>query len=315
MAYQIPFSALTTEELEWRLVLEAYLQREDLARIDLLILSRCCNRNALTVARLARRRGIPVIYEIDDDLLQPPLDEEWGRRYHQSFRPQLIKRIMDEAALIKAGSKELAERLRNKGYQAVYLPYAVELQPFAPETEEAPLRIGYFGTRHHRSDIETIFPALIEVREALGEHVAFEFVGCYPERWRQLKTVAIRPTISEYGEFIKALANFGWSLGLAPLRSHSFNEAKSDSKFRDLSAAGIVGIYANLPPYRGTVLSGVNGWLCGAEPEAWYRCIMEALGTSRRPMVENARKQLMEQNAPFEVARQWLMLFRKLLSF
>ncbi len=267
------------------------------------------------MARLARRRGIPIIYEIDDDLLQPPLDEEWGRRYLQSFRPQLIKRIMDEADLIKAGSKELAERLLNKGYHAVYLPYAVELQPFAPETAGSPLRIGYFGTRHHRSDIEIIFPALLKVRQTLGEQVAFEFIGCYPERWRQLETVAIRPAISDYGGFIKALAIFGWSLGLAPLRSHSFNEAKSDSKFRDLSAAGIVGIYADLPPYRGTVLSGVNGWLCAKGSEKWYRCIMEALGTSRQSMVENARKQLVEQNAPSEVARQWLMLFRKLLSF
>ena len=310
ISYRIPLSYLSKSEIEWRFVPEAYLQRTNLTATDLLVLSRCCSNTTLAMARIARRRGIKILYELDDDLLRPPQDEEWGRRYQQSLRPQLIKLFLDEADLIKAGSPELAQRLQEEGYQAVYHPYAVELQPFRPERPAPPYRIGYFGTKHHRSDIEAIFPALIEVRAALGKRVAFEFIGCFPEQWKQLGDVSIRPVIPGYREFLQVLANSGWNLGLAPLRPHPFNEAKSDSKFRDLSAAGIVGIYADLPPYRGSVRSGVNGWLCETKPQAWYEMIRTALNTPFRPMLESARAQLFKDNHPKVVAQQWLSLYR-----
>ena len=315
MAYRIPFAALSEAELQWRMVLEGHLQKNDLAGIDCLILSRCSNSATLPVVRLARRNGIKVLYELDDDLLQPPQDEEWGRHYSLSCRPRVIKLLLDEADLVKAGSPELARRLQQRGYQSIYQPYAIDLPPLQAPQSGPPYRIGYFGTKHHRGDLNRIFPALLEVAETLGPAVEFQFIGCQPDHWEQLRRVKVRGPINDYHKFLEALTGFAWTLGLAPLRLTPFNEAKSDSKFRDLSAAGTVGIYAAAAPYRETVRQGVNGWLCAEEPEAWYRTIMEALNTpQRRQMVENARSQLLERNHPTVVAHQWLVIIRQLIS-
>jgi glycosyltransferase involved in cell wall biosynthesis len=313
MAYSIPFATLSQEKLEWRLVFEAHLQRSDLAGVDCLILCRCSNSATLSVVRFARHHGIKVLYELDDNLLEPPLDEEWGRRYSQSCRPRVIELLLDESDLIKAGSPELARRLLRRGYRAIYQPYAINLLPLQPERVTPPYRVGYFGTRHHRSDLNRIFPALLKVEETLGPKVEFQFIGCHPDRWEKLRHAKVQGPITDYQKFLTELASSGWTLGLAPLRPSSFNQAKSDSKFRDLSAAGVVGIYADVAPYRNTIRQGVNGWLCGDDPQEWYRTIMRSLASPhRRKMLENARAQLLERNHPTIIANQWLSLIQEL---
>ncbi len=317
MAYDIPFRALPGNELSWRFVLEVQLQRSDLITIDLLVLGRCYQASTLSLARVARRRGVKIVYELDDDLLEPPQDESWGRHYEQSGLSQMIRRFLDESDLVKAGSPELARRLEKRGYSSIYQEYGFQPQPLPPGKPAPPYRIGYFGTKHHRSDINGILPALRKVRQELAGKVEFEFIGCPPAALEQLAPVQVRPAIPDYEVFLKRLSDAGWTLGLAPLRPHPFNEAKSDSKFRDLSSAGIIGIYADLPPYRDAIRPGVNGWLCGTGTGAWYRTIMEALALSpsqRSEMIEAARGQLLARNHPDLTARRWTELINTILK-
>jgi hypothetical protein len=317
MAYDIPFRALPGNELNWRFILEARLRPSDLIPVDLLVLGRCYQAATLSLARLARRLGVKVLYELDDDLLAPPRDEPWGRHYEQSGLSQTIRSFLDESDLVKAGSPELARRLEKRGYPSIYQDYGVQPQPLPPGKPVPPYRIGYFGTKHHRSDINGIVPALRKVRQELAGEVEFEFIGCPPDAPDQLAPVRVRPAIPDYEVFLKTLSEAGWTLGLAPLRPHPFNEAKSDSKFRDLSSAGILGIYADLPPYRDAVRPGSNGWLCGTGTGAWHRTIREALSLSasrRSEMIEAAREQLLARNHPDLAARRWIELINTILK-
>jgi glycosyltransferase involved in cell wall biosynthesis len=311
MIYEIPFRVLAGPDFLWRAVYEYYLKPEDLKDVNILILYRCVQGSTLSLARLARLTGIKVIYELDDDLLDPPGDESWGKRYRIGHLSEIIKMFLAQVDLVKAGSPELARRLKQRGYPVVYQPYAAKTGDGSPGETGPPRRIGYFGSPHHQNDIEMIFPALLALKERLHEQVEFEFIGCYPQEWPQLKA-RIFPVETDYEMFLGLLTERRWTLGLAPLRRTSFNEAKSNSKFRDLTAAGILGVYTDLPPYRDSVIHNENGWLVGDSPEAWYDMLQNALSsTQHATMLKQAGKLLQTVHSPKTVACNWLALLRK----
>jgi glycosyltransferase involved in cell wall biosynthesis len=312
MSYEIPFRVLPEQVFSWRIVQEYHLKPADLEGIDVLVLYRCFQGSTLSLVRLAKLKKIKVIYELDDDLLDPPTDQSWGERYRNSHLSQIIKMFLSQVDLVKAGSPELARRLKERGYPAIYQPYAAKTCELPVETYEYPYRVGYFGSPHHQDDIEMVFPVLLASKELFQEQIEFEFIGCYPQNWQQLQA-RIFPYEPDYEIFLDFLAGRRWSLGLAPLRKNSFNEAKSNSKFRDLTTAGILGIYADLAPYRGSVVHGENGWLTKESPEEWYETIKRALSCSERStMIHQARKLLQTIYSPEAVARNWVLLIKEL---
>lgn len=127
IAYELPFSVLQAHGFAWDFQLEGELNAENLTGCALLILYRCRQARTIALLRLARKKGIPVLYELDDDLLAPPPDESWGELYRKDFHRHIIETLLAEADLIKAGSLELAKRLEKRGFRAVYQPYPVKL--------------------------------------------------------------------------------------------------------------------------------------------------------------------------------------------
>jgi glycosyltransferase involved in cell wall biosynthesis len=311
--YKIPFELLNNWGYSFRTVQEYELTVGDLAGANYLILYRCTTGPALSLVRLAKAKKIPVIYELDDDLLALP-DEEWGKRCIGRGLSWIVSLFLREACIIKAGSAELAERLNNRGYFTIYQPYPVKfIQRKEGAPPDSPYKIGYFGTRHHQSDILAIFPALEAVQIILNDQVSFEFIGCCPQDVSGLKNVEVFQPVVGYERFLEFLAERNWALGLVPLRQTHFNEAKSDSKFRDLSAAGIIGIYSDVLPYRESVIDGLNGWLCGEAPKDWIEIIVTGLKSADRlSMVSCARQQLLHGNNPEKIAQNWDSLFNLL---
>lgn len=307
--YGLLFAELERQGHHCRFRTEAELTEGDLGDVRVLILYRCIAGQTLSLVPLARRRKIKVIYELDDDLLEPPEEEPWGRHYLIRGIPQIIRAFLAEVDLVKAGSPELARRLGCRGFPAVYRPYAAKLRRRRSLRAQTSPVIGYFGTPHHGPDIEAILPALVEIERTYPREVGFEFIGCAPTGWQTLKRVTVLPYIRNFPQFMVELARRGWTVGLAPLRDTPFNAAKSDSKFRDFSAAGIVGIYADAPPYRISVQHGVNGWLCSPGVSDWVSGIRTALDDpGRRIKGRTARRQLLVGNSLKRVAWGYLEL-------
>lgn len=311
IAYEIPFRVLESPSFFWKLIPEHLMKINLVEGNDTLILHRCYQGSTLAAARFARLTGVKVIYEIDDDLLDVR-EETWGKRFQTGHLSQIIKMFLDEADLIKAGSPELERRLTEKSYQVVYMPYAVNKYNLMRKRSNSICRVGYFGTPHHKEDIEAIFPALETIKNIFQEKVQFEFIGCYPREWQQLDA-RIFPYQPDYNGFMEFMRQRSWDIGLAPLRKTFFNEAKSDSKFRDYSATGAVGIYSDLAPYRDSVVNGENGWLVDPTTEAWVDTIQLAITSDQREqMFRRAQTLLENKNSPEVIARQWVALLKNL---
>jgi hypothetical protein len=63
-------------------------------------------------------------------------------------------------------------------------------------------------------------------------------------------------------------------VGLAPLLPSAFNQARSATKFFDITQAGAVGIYADHPVYRSMVKNEENGLLLPMDQEVWAEAVL-----------------------------------------
>lgn len=310
ICYRIPFEILcNTRAITYRIFLEYHFQQEDLAGVSVLILYRCLQGRTLTLANYARKKGIKVIYEMDDDLLDPPEDETWGKRYRRCGFPHIVGRFLKTAHQVKAGSPVLVERLGNQGIESIYQPYAVRARKNPPLRSGPPYRIGYFGTPHHQPDISSIFPALQTLEEEFGDDVEFEFFGCVPQMGHKLKQIRVWKFNPDYERFLDDLSEREWTVGLAPLRPTRFNEAKSNSKFREFAAIGVPAVYSDLKPYRECVDHWKNGLLCGWKPENWVDTVKEVIQNAERwMMVNKAQSYVAVYHNPQFAADNWAKL-------
>src|SRR5262249_49860436 len=74
-------------------------------------------------------------------------------------------------------------------------------------------------------------------------------------------------SMADYLRFLSTL-----DVGLAPILPTDYNRGRSDVKFLEYAAAGVAGVYADLEPYRGSVIDGETGLLYRTGEEL-LRCL------------------------------------------
>lgn len=214
-----------------------------------------------------RAAGRITVFEANDyyDDIQSwnPLAARWYDRALQcSFRQGLT---LTDA--IQTSTPELARRwrLRTSHPVAAFPNQLAEVPPLKP-VPVRPLTIGWGGSPGHFADWYHLAPRLQAWLEAhpdvhlavMNSEFARDFLRLRPERYHY------RPfgNLAEYLDFLR-----GVDIGLAPLLPSDYNRCRSDVKFLEYASSGVAGIYADLEPYRDTVVDGETGLLYGTQDE------------------------------------------------
>jgi hypothetical protein len=137
------------------------------------------------------------------------------------------------------------------------------------------------GSATHEDDYAAIVPAITEILRRHRGRVRFFFWGAIPRELEGRPGVESDPTyLFDYRAYARRLCGMPIDLALVPLRDNPFNRAKSAIKFLELSAAGIPGVYADLPPYASVIRDGEDGLLAGQDPAQWVEAIETLLADS-----------------------------------
>lgn len=246
------------------------IQRTTIARID----------DAEQAIERLERSGARVIVDLDDAFNLIGSSHPEFERYRE--KSQAVEHLLQRSSQQWFSTEELRD-----GYSHVHLgdtrimPNSLDPRMWrqyrrssesAPPRNERP-RILYMGTATHDADFESIFPQLRE----LHDDVDFEVVligavrGATPdEPW--LKKLELPRGISLYPRFTRWLRSMGpFDIGISPLEDTPFNRAKSDIKFLDYSALGVVSVLADLCPYWGTTMEKELALL--AKPGEWAKLL------------------------------------------
>jgi len=239
----------------------AFTESSLLDEADVLVLADAADPDLLPVLDARRRRQRLTIYEVGTHLLSPPPAARTAARARD-----LVTRGMPLHLARRADGVQLATPALEQRFGALNPRRAVfpSQRWDAPETTSAraPGRVvvGWAGGPAHAEDLRAIAPALVAVVQrhpqvdvaVMGDLWLREALGAVPA-----SRLALTPagTPEDHARFLDGL-----DVGLAPLGATDFNRCRSDVRFLEYAAHGVLAVCADLEPYR-AVRPGQTGFL------------------------------------------------------
>ena len=257
--------------------------------------------------RKAKKHGIKIVYETDDDMLGVEPNSP-SFNYVEKYR-EPTERFIDNADTVTVSTPTLASKFNNENVEIIrnYLVDFLDIKNRIADNDR--IKIGYYGTLTHSKDI-----ALLEnvIKKLKKKHdFDFEIVGGFNEEdyvendWYNL--VDLPKDHDDFKKFMEWFYEYAdWDIGLVPLEDSEFNSCKSELKFIELTALGIPGVYSDVNVYNSVVEDGVNGLLAGDEEE-WIMKIESMINDAelRRKLVENAAEKVNDSYSLKSRVIQW----------
>jgi glycosyltransferase involved in cell wall biosynthesis len=238
----------------WRQWLDSF-------RPDVVFFTRYGRADGASIMHDCRMRGIPIVYHIDDNLLDLPPSLGLEIVARQGAAAAARRTMLERCDLIYASTRVLADVL--KGYfpqkpifQGIYASMVqVKLPPANPD---APLTIGYMGSKGHKEDLALVVPALVSLMEQRPKLrvETFGTIEMPRELLRFGERVQHHTVQKGYHGFLQTLADLNWTIGLAPLVDEPFNRCKAPTKFIEYTSCGIPVVASDAVPYAEAIVLG-----------------------------------------------------------
>jgi hypothetical protein len=213
------------------------------------------------IVETARALDAPVVFHIDDDLLNVPL-EIGAAKHRMHNHPERLGRIrylLESSDLVYCSTTALLQRFRALGFGNRMVAGEVYCtgKVMRPAVDRPVFKIGYMGF-DHAHDLELILPAIVHTLR-VHTHVTFELFGSIPkpavleEFGTRVTTI---PPVRIYTEFMEKFAGLDWDIGLCPLVMTPFNVVKANTKWIEYTAIGAAVIASRGMAYDGCCSSG-----------------------------------------------------------
>jgi glycosyltransferase involved in cell wall biosynthesis len=237
------------------------LRRDVMLDADVLILNNVCDADLLPVIRDRKALGKPTVYELCDDLWALPPSSPMRLFYDQSNNMLLIKRLAHYCDALQFSSPELKRKFGFLNSNSRVFPNQIlEAPPQRARKAEGSVIVGWGGSNGHLSDMAKISDPLI--RWIMSRENVHLYLMCADRIWglfdalpEDRKKRFATGSLAEYYNFLSHL-----DIGLAPLEDTPFNRSRSDVKFLEYAAYGVVPVVQGTGPYLLSVEHGRTGF-------------------------------------------------------
>lgn len=285
----------------YNLVSSVFPGAEMVARdADLLVVHRWFGSSIRAMVDEARRRGVPVIYETDDNLLD--LSDETALALTDEHRAN-IKDVLVKADLVICSTYKLADALGVYNRNVTILEnYGLNkpITNLAVKPHLAVVNTDYFKLKSTKADFfealgiavsqldyqitffGTVDPATVELKERHPDHIRI-----------------IEGFVDDRAAFLHLLLDHEINVGVVPLddtRQHSY---KSDIKFLDFASIGVAGIYNNKTVYA-AVRHRVDGFICDDSLAGWLDGLTYLADSTNRVELGHAAREVVRKDRSIE---------------
>jgi len=238
---------------------------------DLLVVQRWLGTPTRRIVEAAKARGIPIVYETDDNLLDLPKSS--SNRMSDELIDN-IQAVLAMADLVTCSTNALADKM------AAYNPQVTVIENYGLDMPAIDT-----GGRPHLAVVNTdyfklgrtkvaFFSSIARAIQELGYLVSF-FGSLDPEmtelRDRFPESVTITGVfVDNRALFLKNLSAHGINVAAVPLEDTDQHLIKSDIKFVDFGSFGVPAIYNNTRVYE-NVRHRVDGYITQDNEEGWFQ--------------------------------------------
>jgi hypothetical protein len=289
-------------------------QRILAARPDLAVFCRYSGPEVETMVGMLRESGVPVVFHIDDDLLNVPreLGEKKYLEHNRPERTSTVRHLLDTADVVYCSTSRLRDRFRELGITRHL--FAGEIycsgEIIAPAERREARVLGFMGN-DKTPELTVLAPV---IADALERHpqLRFELFGSMalpPELEEFGDRVQATPPIGDYDAFVAKFRELRWDIGLCPLIKTPFNLVKADTKWVDYTSIGAAVIASRDTAYDAACADG-----CGIlvdKLDDWAAAI-DALASDperRFAQVAAAQEKLRERYSLIRLTGQVLGVF------
>jgi glycosyltransferase involved in cell wall biosynthesis len=211
---------------------------------DVVMFSRYSGPYSNLIVDWARRHAVPIVYQIDDDLLGVPreLGESKYAYHNDPDRIAAVHNLLGQADLVYASTDVLRDQLLRRIPALRVITGAINASGKVlrkPRAARARV-IGYMASADHLPNLEMVLPAIIRLLDTHPQ-LSFELFGSIPqpsELDRFGERVRRIAPVPDYELFLDALTERAWDVGICPLVSTAFNRAKSNNKWVEYTSVG-----------------------------------------------------------------------------
>ncbi|MGA3113772.1 MAG: glycosyltransferase [Syntrophobacteraceae bacterium] len=244
------------------------LRHELMLDADVLVLNNICDADLLPVIRYRKARGKLTVYELCDDLEALPATSPMQAFYRQSNNLLLIKRLAHYCDALQFSSPELKRKYGYLNHKCCVFPNQVLIAP--PERTQKPqetVTVGWGGSVGHLHDMAKISDRLIHwIMSRDGVRL---YLMCADSIWELFEALPgdrkrrfATGSLDDYYSFVSLL-----DIGIAPLEDTPFNRSRSDVKFLEYAAHGVVPVLQATGPYLPSVKQGRTGFFFNTPDE------------------------------------------------
>lgn len=235
---------------------------------------RVCNPGPSATWQALAAQGRKLIYEIDDDLWN--IDGSSPAAHAFFARPEIranLQRNIEVAAAVTVTTEPLADIVRQWNPNVHIVPNAVPdwlIDHQLQQREDGTLTIGWGGSATHNMDFDQVGDQLRQFLKR-NQDTELHVIGNDYASWMRVPRQQARftPWVPSVDEFLQTI---DYHVGVAPLRPHIFNQAKSALKAIECGALGIPIVASGVRPYEDYVQDGLTGYLVRRDHE-WGACL------------------------------------------
>ena len=245
---------------------------------DVVVLHRHWLTDTQSLVKKLQSHGIRVAVDVDDDYFNVP---KGNPAWHEHQQPQVreaIKRVLKRADHVFVSTDNLSAKCAHYSDRISLVPNALDLDLWParqPAIGDEVVTIGFAGSLSHREDLNLLRGVPGKLLRRYPNRIRMVFMGTIPE-WlaedvgpagtASVRTLPLVPVTS----YPKALRDAALDIGLAPLAANPFNEARSNLKFLEYSAAGAATVASRVGPFRDPALPLIS---VGPRPADWFDAI------------------------------------------
>lgn len=275
----------------------------------------------------AKGKGKVTVFDLDDNLSRL----HWSSPFYKIWRTPQVKeslgKFLRAVDCITVSTENLRE-FYSQFNRCTMLPNCVDPEAFAmfnhipPQNGE--LRIGWMGSSTHLFDVKEMMAAVVDfiVKHPEATFVTYGWDGRFQHGMKKeikncfedipMGRIEICDP-SPFTKFYQELGKLKMHIGLAPLASQRFNEAKSALKWFDYSMAGAATIASDFGPFK-AIEHKVSG-LLAHNYKTWTECLEKLADTEyRENMIKRARYTILSQFSMNKRVHEWSELYESLIE-